>query len=338
MAPRPKSLYVLREDALCAIYGPHERERVATLTDPIAPPLTALSLTASLDVLSDVEVLMSGWGGPRLDHALLERAPKLSAVFYAGGSLAPIMTPAAWERGLLVTSASAANAIPVAEYTVSMMLLALKGVWRLAATMHTTRAHPPVPQAIGAYQRCVGLVSLGAVGRAVVRRLKDVEVRILAYDPFVSRQEARRLGVTLISLPELFARADVVSLHAPCLEETVKLVRSEHLRAMKPGATFINTSRGALVDERALIDVASERSDLQFILDVTETMPLPHTSPLYSLPNVLLTPHIAGSCGTECQRLGRAMVDELQRYVTGEPLRWCVSRESARHTAHEALR
>jgi phosphoglycerate dehydrogenase-like enzyme len=103
---------------------------------------------------------------------------------------------------------------------------------------------------------------------------------------------------------------------------------------MRPGATFINTSRGELVDEDALVAVARQRPDLQIILDVTRAMPLPPSSPLYSLPNVLLTPHVAGSCGTEMRRLGRAIVDELERYAGGVPLRCRVRPETVRRSAH----
>ncbi len=334
MTHRPTSLFVLREDAFHAAYGDREQQRIAAITQVAAPPQTAEGLAARPELFADVEVLISGWGGLRLDRELLAHAPRLRAVFYAGGSVAPIMTPDAWARGLVVTSAYAANAVAVAEYTVSMALLSLKQVWRLAARMRELRAAPQEEGVVGVYHRCIGLLSLGAIGRAVIERLKGVDVSLLAYDPFVTPEQARALGVTLVSLPELFARADVVSVHTPHLPETEHLVRAEHLRAMKRGATFINTSLGMVVDEEALIDVASQRPDLQVILDMTETLPPDAGSPLYTLPNVLLTPHIAGSRGTECRRMGAAMVEELERYVVGEPLRWRISHESARNSSH----
>jgi phosphoglycerate dehydrogenase-like enzyme len=347
MATRPAALFAMREDVLVSTYGEEERASIAALTTSVASPQTGDTVAAHPAILGDVEVLITGWGGPRLDRTLLDHAPRLRAVFHGAGSVAPIMTPEAWQRGLIVVSAIEANAIPVAEYTVSMLLLALKGVFRFANEMRATRTMPRVHGTtgadalngangfLGAYRRCVGIVSLGAVGRAVVERLKGVDVTILAYDPFVQAAEARRLGVTLAPLADLFERADVVTLHAPHLPETVNLVGADHLRAMKPGATFINTSRGELVDEEALIGVASQRSDLQVILDVTRTMPLPASSPLYTLPNVLLTPHIAGSCGTEMRRMGRVIVEELTRYIAGVPLRCRVNPDTARHSSHE---
>ena len=157
---------------------------------------------------------------------------------------------------------------------------------------------------------------------------------MLVSDPFMTALQASELGVELVSLDQLFRRSDVVSVHTPLLEETRGLITEPLLDAMKRGATFINTARGAVVCEPAMIDVASRRPDLQFILDVTDPEPPVPQSPLYTLPNVLLTPHVAGSVGTECRRMGRSMVEELRRYVRGEPLKWAVTPELAARSSH----
>jgi phosphoglycerate dehydrogenase-like enzyme len=146
----------------------------------------------------------------------------------------------------------------------------------------------------------------------------------------------RRLGVTLATLGDVFACADVVAHQTPYLAGTAHLIGGEHLASMKPGATFISTSHGDVVDEEALVAIAARRPDPQFVLDVTLTMPLPDSSRLSTLPNVPLTPHIPGPCGRECRRLGRAMVDEPRRYVTGRPLQRRVRPPSGRHTSHES--
>jgi phosphoglycerate dehydrogenase-like enzyme len=145
------------------------------------------------------------------------------------------------------------------------------------------------------------------------------------------------LDVESTPLAELFRRSDVVSLHAPLLDETVGLIAGEHLAAMKPGATFINTARGGIVSQDELVEVARRRPDLQFVLDVTEPEPLPPDSPLYALENVVLTPHIAGSVGTECRRMGRYMVEELRRYLAGEPLQWLITPELAAISSHRPV-
>ncbi|HYD85769.1 MAG TPA: NAD(P)-dependent oxidoreductase, partial [Opitutus sp.] len=133
--------------------------------------------------------------------------------------------------------------------------------------------------------------------------------------------EAQQLNVQLVSLEEIFATADVVSCHMPLTDATQRSLGRPHFAAMKPGATFINTARGLLVRENELIDVLKTRPDLHAVLDVMESEPPPPESPLFSLPNVVMTPHIAGSIGTECRRMGTMILDEVQRYLAHEPLR-----------------
>src|SRR5262245_32885859 len=175
-AMRPQALYVMDVDVLRTVYGPEEQRCIASLVDVVAPPQTAESaLALPHDVLSSVRILISGWGGPRLDSSWLERCPHLEAVFYGAGSVAGLMTPEAWRRGIVVTSASEANAVPVAEYTLAMIVLSLKRAWRLAAEIRSLHSLPSRDDIPGCFERVVGLVSLGAVGRAVVRRLKALD-------------------------------------------------------------------------------------------------------------------------------------------------------------------
>jgi phosphoglycerate dehydrogenase-like enzyme len=264
-----------------------------------------------------------------MDAAFLAAAPKLRAVFYGAGSVRGMVTDALWERGLVVTSSWGANGIPVAEYTLSQILFSLKLGWRYALSIRRDGAYPrrwPVP---GAYGSTVAIVSLGMIGRLVCKLLRPFDIKVVAYDPFASPQDAAALGVTQCSLDECFARADVVSLHTPWLPETERMITGAHFRAMKQDATFINTARGAVVDEPAMVEVLRQRPDLTAILDVTHPEPPKPGSPLYTLPNVVLTPHIAGSMDTECRRMGRYAVEECRRFLAGEPLQWRVTRERA---------
>jgi phosphoglycerate dehydrogenase-like enzyme len=157
---------------------------------------------------------------------------------------------------------------------------------------------------------------------------------VLAYDPYVSRREADELDVELVGLSQLFAAADIVSIHTPLLPETVGLISRHELLKMQPGATIINTARGRVVNQTDLIEVLAERPDIYAILDVTGPEPPPVDSPLYDLPNVVLTPHIAGSLDGECERMGRDMVAELRRYLRHEALKWAVTPELAAFSSH----
>lgn len=280
------------------------------------------------EVTHHADVIFSSWSMPLMDEKFLDAFPRLRAVFYAAGTVKGFVTDQSYDREIIVCSAASANAIPVAEYTLSTVLLSLKSFWGLAR--QTRRDHSwdrGLTSATGTYRSVVGLVSLGAVGRSVAQMLSRFDMQLIAYDPFVSKEIAEELGVKLVSMEELFSQSDVVSLHAPWIPETENMVNERLLRLMKPNATFINTSRGAIVNESDLCRVLKERADLTAVLDVTWPEPPDKNSPLYTLDNVILTPHIAGSLGNEVTRMGDWMLEELRRYIEKAPLRHQVTRE-----------
>jgi phosphoglycerate dehydrogenase-like enzyme len=333
---RLRALYALAPESRAMIYGPDEERDIAALVDVLALPQTHLLAPENDQSLAQTEVLISGWGAPLLDKAFLDAAPKLRAVFYGAGATGHILTPAVWERGIRITSAASANAVPVAEYTLATILFSLKHGWRLSRETRQQRSYSSRDNVPGCYGSTVGLISLGVIAQLVIRMLKPFDLQILVYDPFVTDSQAKHLGVEKVLLDDLFRRSDVVSLHTPHLPETTGLITGAHLASMKPGGTFINTARGAVVREQQMIEVLSQRPDLQAVLDVTENEPTAPGSLLYDLPNVVLTPHIAGSVGNECRRMGRFMVDELKRYLAGEPLQGEVTRQTSRHSSHRA--
>ena len=335
-----KAIYILAEGALPLIYGPDERCAIAEWADIDAPPQTRESIARHPELLHDVDAIFSGWGAPTLDANLLKAAPNLKALFYGAGATSGLISAEAWERGIVVTSASSANAVPVAEFTLASILFALKRVLPLMRKGYRIGKHVhPIPAIAGAYGSTVGLVSLGEIGRRVASHLAAVlpDVTVLAYDPFVAPEVAARHNVTLVGLSDLFCCSDVVSLHTPWLPETECLIREHHLRTMKTGATLINTARGAIIAQEELIKVLIARDDLTAILDVTYPEPPDPESALWRLANVFLTPHIAGSCDTECRRMGRFMAEELRRYCQGKPLLGEVRPETAQHTAHRPI-
>lgn len=324
-----KALFLLDPEPYDLIYGEQERADLSQWVEWVAPPQTSRSVQENPAILSEVEVIFSGWGMTLLDEAFLAAAPKLKAIFYGAGSIRYFMTEAAWQRGLTVVSAYYANGIPVAEFTLSQIIFSLKLGWRYVFEVKRLRAYPPRLAGPGCYGSTVGLISLGMIGRMVAERLKGFDLHVIAYDPYVSQEQADPLGVTMCPLDEIFRRADVVSLHTPWLPETEGMITGALLRSMKPNATFINTARGAIVREAEMIAVLQERPDLTAVLDVTYPEPPEAGSLLYTLPNVVLTPHIAGSMGAECRRMGRLIVDEFRRYVQGEPLQWAIPRHKA---------
>lgn len=324
---RPKGIFILNLHHTDDIYGPEERAAIAKLVDVVAEPQTQEMVLANLELVREVDFIFSAWGAPVFDRAFLAAAPNLKAVFYASGTVKGFVTDEFWERGVRLTGANSVFVIPVAEYTLSQVLFCLKHGWQFARDTKAQRSYPPLTRVPGAYTSTVGLISLGAIGRQVRERLRPFDLKVIAYDPFLSPEEARKLDVTLCSLPEVFAKSDVVSVHAPLLPETEKMIGAEHFAAMKEGASFINTARGKLVDEAGLAEVFARRPDLFAVLDVTWPEPPPPESPLYDLPNVVITPHIAGCMSLECRRGGRFVAEELGRFLRGEPMQGEITRE-----------
>jgi phosphoglycerate dehydrogenase-like enzyme len=324
---RPKGIFILSNDTYNANYQEPIRTAIGELVELVAPHHTADEIQTNLDILREVEIIISGWGAPVMDEVFLAHAPRLRAVFYGSGSIRGFVTDALWDRGIIVTSAQSANAIPVAEYTLAAIFFSLKHGWRLARQTREERCFPSRQGVPGSYCATIGIISLGMVGRLVREYLRPFDLRILAYDPYVTSSEAAALDVSLCSLEELFRESQIVTLHAPLLPETTEMIRGSHLASMPIGSTFINTSRGGVVQHEELIAVLERRTDLHAVLDVTRPEPPPPDSPLYVLPNVTLTPHIAGSLGSERRRLGELVLAELRRFIAGEPLRHALTRE-----------
>ena len=328
---KPKGLYLLGESAFSRIYGADTRQEIEAQVEIVAPLQTAESIAQDPSALADVKLIFSGWGMARVDKAFLDAAPNLETIFYAAGTVHYFVTDALWERGVRLTSGYGANAEFVAPYTLAQIILSLKRVWHFANKVRKEESYDPDEKEPlpGLYTGVVGLISLGQVGRRVAALLQQtLPARVLAYDPYLTPETAAALGVEPVGLDELFRSCDVVSLHTPWLPQTVGMIRGAHLASMKANAAFINTARGAVVNEPEMIAVLEQRPDLYALLDVTYPEPPVAGSPLYSLPNVLLTPHIAGAHNSECLRMGRMMAAELSRYLAGERMEYEITRET----------
>ncbi|WP_030661948.1 hydroxyacid dehydrogenase [Streptomyces cellulosae] len=273
---------------------------------------------AAAQALGEAEVLITGWGCPHIDADVLDAAPRLRAVLHAAGSVRRLVGEAVWERRIVVSSAVHANALPVAEYTLAAILLAGKDAFRLRERFRAEGVYPAPGEyaGIGNAGRRIGVIGASRVGRRLLELLRPFDFQVSLYDPYVEDAEAARLGAAPMPLEELLCGADIVSVHAPDIPETYRMLDRQRLALIPDGGVLINTSRGALVDPDALTEeLVSGR--ISAVLDVTEPEPLPTASPLYGLPNVFLTPHIAGSLGNELARLGGTVVSELERIAAG---------------------
>ena len=282
-------------------------------------PLDDFTTPEASAALAQADVIVGHWGCPTLTDAVMSAAPRLALFAYAAGTVKWQVTDAVWDRDVTVTSAAAANAVPVAEYTVAAILFANKGVFSFAARERDPGANVTIdPTRIGNVGRRVGLVGASHVGRLVIDLLRPYDLELAVADPYLSDADAAELGVTRMELDDLCAWAELLSLHAPEVEATRKMIGAAQLAALSDGATVLNTARGGLIDEEALISELST-GRISAVLDVTAEEPTPADSPLRTLPNVFLTPHVAGAAGTEMARLAELAVCEVERWTRGEP-------------------
>ncbi|EJT02025.1 hydroxyacid dehydrogenase [Rhizobium sp. CCGE 510] len=318
-----------------------EKTRRMMLDDAAIAQLNALGAVrwpagATIDtgdvgqLLQGATACLTGWGTPPFDPAARQRHPQLVLVAHSAGSIRTLIPARLFDDGLRVSHAASKIAASVAEFVVAEALLAMRGIHRLH---HALRGggewldvRAAVPQRLlGA--RTVGIVGAGYVGRAVMRLLVPFGCRVLVVDPYLDDREAAALGVVRAGLDEMLEQSDVISLHAPVLPETRRMIGVRELALLRPGALFINTARAELVDEAALLaEIRSGR--IEAALDVFDNEPLAVDSPFRDpqLTNVTISPHAAGHTEEAHLAQGQAMVDEIGRLLRREPLHHEVSR------------
>ncbi len=318
MSSKPSVVFLLPEHTHGRMFRPTDLARLseqAQIHGPVLPQ-------AAERVLAEARVLITGWGTPAIDPSILGTAPQLGLIAHSAGSVKSLVGDAVFDRGIKVTNSAAANAVPVAHFTVAMMVSLLKQVpWLTRAYMAGDRQEVQRRRAVCRELQDiqVGLIGASRVGRETIRLLKAYPgVSIYLYDPYVTAEQARSMGVTLVSLDDA-CRCPVVSIHAPNIPETRHMFNAHTLALLPDHAVLINTSRGALVDEAALLNEVRRRP-LYISLDVTDPEPPPADSPLLKEANILITPHIAGAMNQACKDMGSFAIDETLRFLNGEAL------------------
>jgi len=294
----------------------------------ILAPATPEDQTPVYPSLADADAAITGWGSPSIDQPMIAGAPKLKLLAHSAGSVKHVAHDFVFDRGIRVTTAASANAIPVAEFTVAMMVLLLKQVpW--IGPAYARGDHEEMTQRKRLVRELaniqVGLVAASRIGRLVVQLLRSfTNITVKLYDPFLTDADAAKLGVIKASLEDV-CRCEVISVHAPNLPETRHMINAKMLALMPDHAVFINTSRGQLVDETALAAELHNRP-IYAALDVTDPEPPLANSPLRTAPNLVLTPHIAGAMYQARQEMGKLAIDETLRFLRNEPLQHEVTR------------
>ena len=317
------------ENAINRVYSSETKSKLCSELEFPAEVITKGNIEKYIDFTNECSYIFSTWGMIQLNKDEIAKYLKnAEVVFYAAGSVQNFAREYL-ESGIRVSSAWVANGIPVAETTVSQILLSGRGYFRVAAEMKKTNnwgsAGKVASNYKGNYYAKVGLIGAGAVGRKVIELLKNFDIEIFVYDPYLSDETAEKLGAKKLSLEEIFSECDVISNHAPNLPATENMLNKTHFALMKDYSTFINTGRGQQIVEADMIAALKNNPTITALLDVTYPEPPNPDSELYILENVFLSPHIAGSLGNEVHRMAEFMYCEYKLFEAENKLNYEVT-------------
>ena len=312
-------------------YSPEVRQTLSGRLEFPPEIITKANLAQYTDFLKETSFIFSTWGMIALDERFIrESLPRLEAVFYGAGSVQGFARPFL-NCGVRVVSAWMANAVPVAEVTVAQIILANKGYFQMMSKIKDPLSYKGANSMKnsfgGNFVNTVGILGAGAIGKKVIELLKSYNLKILVFDPFLPDETAARLGVSKRTLDEVFAESGVISNHLADNEQTAGMITKKQFDLMRDNAAFINTGRGAQVIEADMIAAMKDSPGRIALLDVTHPEPPLPGSELYTAPNIFISPHFAGSTGTEPLRHGEYMRDEFLLYSSEKKLRYSVTLE-----------
>ncbi|MEF3305789.1 hydroxyacid dehydrogenase [Paenibacillus sp. GYB003] len=268
-------------------------------------------------VIEGAHIAVSSWGTPSLNDSILQAAPQLKAVIHAAGTVKPIVTPELWSRGIRVSSANGPLGQGVAETALGLTIASLKNMWNISRETERGGWSEEKKRVRELYDVTIGVIGGGKAGKHFIKLLQNFDVTVLLADPFVSADQAAAIGATKAELEELLVRSDVVSIHAPSLPSTYKMINRDRLALMKDDAILINTARGSIIDEDALV-AELKTGRLFACIDVTDPEPPAPDHPFRTLSNCILTSHIAGSVTNGLYRIGKFAVNEIERLQEGK--------------------
>ena len=325
-----KAIYITsgKTEAIHKAYDKNVRTKLTSHCGEIMLIREQAELAKLAAKLTNVEYIFSTWGMLTLSEAEIKQYfPALKALFYAAGSVQAFARPFQ-NCGVRVFSAWAANAVPVAEFTVAQIILACKGFFHStriykSGDFHCARAF--ADEMTGNYAVRVGIIGAGAVGSLVAELLKTYEHEVCIFDPFITDDKIQQLGATQATLPDLFQKCPVISNHLADNKQTKKMLDYGLFSQMQKRAVFINTGRGGQIDDDGLIRALKEEPTRLALLDVSEPEPLPEGHPFFDMDNVILSPHIAGSMGNEIARMGLYMYEEFMAFSNNAPTRFEVT-------------
>ncbi len=272
------------------------------------------------ELLRGATIAVTSWGNRPLDEELLSVCPDLKFLMHAAGSVKPVVSDALWARGIRVSSSAPMLSMGVSETALGFTIAASKNFFALNDNLHRGGWAEGKENIRELYDLTVGVIGGGWAGRHYIELLKPFQVDILLYDPFIDEVKAAAMGARKAELDEVLTQADILSIHAPSIPETHHMINRETLSKIKKDAVLINTARGSIVDEEALYEHMKAGNLKYACLDVFDPEPPAADHPLRSLPNVIMTPHLAGLANNGLKKVGQHACDEIERFLQGMPL------------------
>ncbi len=298
----------------------------------------ALTKEELRDALVDIDIVMSGWGTLKYDEEVLSKANRLKLIAHTAGSVVPLVTDALYDKGIIVLSGNPVFAESVAEATLCYIMCSLRSIKYFTMRPDFKWRGPGEDSEKGIMDRTIGIVGFGMIAKYFLKMLEPFHVTKKIYSNYITDEEAAKYGATVATLDEIFETCDIISVHSGLNAKNWHLINEEHLKKMKDGALIVNTARGAVIDEQALIREL-QTGRIFAALDVYEIEPPPEDSPLYELPNALCLPHVGGPTFDRRQFVTLALLRDIKKWLNGETDLECqIKREYAANMTKEGYK
>lgn len=284
---------------------------------------TGLTEDELVRAIGDYDALLVR-SGTEVTARVIDAGAKLKFIGRAGAGVDNIDTEAATRRGIIVANAPEGNTLAATEHTMAMMLSLARNIPQANASLKKGEWKRSKFMGIELNDKVLGIVGLGRIGNEVAKRARAMEMKCIAYDPFISKERAAKIGVELVSLDDLFRRADVITVHTPLIKETRHVVNAKSIATMKDGVRLINCARGGIIDEKALADGIASGKIAGAALDVFESEP-PTDSPLMGLDRVIVTPHLGASTVEAQKNVAISVANQCISVLSGGPAKYVVN-------------
>lgn len=321
-----KTAIIFKKSDIPRLFADKSLKRLAELGELVIHDNDDLSDESVKKTIAGANVAITSWGNTTLNEDILSVCPNLKLVVHAAGTVKPIVSDAMWSKGIRVAASTKPLGIGVAECALGFAISASKNFYNVNEDIHNGGWNERRGACVELYDITVGVISAGFVGRHFIKLMNNFDVDILVYDPYLSDEKAAAMGAKKAELKDLLNQADIVSIHAPSIPATDNMFNAETLKWMKKDAVLINTARGSIIDEKALYEHMAAGNLKYACLDVFSPEPPAVDNPLRTLKNVILTPHLAGLANNGLRRIGAHSVEEIERFLNGEPMH-CEVRE-----------